>query len=97
MNNYCNQPKARTSKCKLRNILKSEKIPFYYNKVIWYTSCDYFTPDLIIGKNLFIEVEGKVHDKEHRKTIDRIRQRALENMDYIHRVKMKKFVTNQMI
>ncbi|MGI9010972.1 MAG: endonuclease domain-containing protein [Nitrososphaeraceae archaeon] len=68
--------------------MKSKKIPFYHNKVIWYTSCDYFTPDLIIGKKLIIEVDGKVHAKEHRKTLDRIRQRALENMGYtVHRVK----------
>ncbi|HEU4481562.1 MAG TPA: DUF559 domain-containing protein [Nitrososphaeraceae archaeon] len=71
--------------------MKSKKIPFYYNKVIWYTSCDCFTPDLIIGKNLIIEVDGKIHDKEHRKTLDRIRQRALENMGYtVHRVKNEK-------
>ena len=88
MDNYCKPPKATTSEWKLRNILKSKKIPFYYNKVIWYTSCDCFTPDLIIGKNLIIEVDGKIHDKEHRKTLDRIRQRALENMGYtVHRVK----------
>lgn len=88
MDNYYKPPKATTSEWKLRNILKSKKIPFYYNKVIWYTSCDCFTPDLIIGKNLIIEVDGKVHDKEHRKTLDRIRQRALENMGYtVHRVK----------
>lgn len=88
MDNYCKPPKATNSEWKLRNILKSKKIPFYYNKVIWYTSCDCFTPDLIIGKNLIIEVDGKIHDKEHRKTLDRIRQRALENMGYtVHRVK----------
>ena len=87
MDNY-KPPMATTSEWKLRNILKSKKIPFYYNRVIWYTSCDYFTPDLIIGKNLIIEVDGKVHDIEHRKTLDRIRQRALENMGYtVHRVK----------
>jgi very-short-patch-repair endonuclease len=43
---------------------------------------------LIIGKNLIIVVDGKVHDKEHKKTLDRIRQRALENMGYtVQRVK----------
>jgi very-short-patch-repair endonuclease len=43
---------------------------------------------LIIGKRLIIEVDGKIHDKEHRKNLDRIRQRALENMGYtVHRVK----------
>jgi very-short-patch-repair endonuclease len=43
---------------------------------------------LIIGKNLIIEVDGKVHDKEHRKTLYRIRQRALGNMGYtVHKVR----------
>ena len=39
-------------------------------------------------KTLIIEIDGKVYDKEHRKTLDRIRQRALENMGYtVQRVK----------
>ena len=34
------------------------------------------------------KVDGKVHDKDHRKTLDRIRQRALENLGYtVHRVR----------
>jgi very-short-patch-repair endonuclease len=66
----------------LRKILDTKNIPYKANQVIWYTSCDCFTPDLIIGKQLIIEVDGKVHDKEHRKTLGRIRKRALENMGY---------------
>jgi len=31
----------------------------------------------------FIEVDGKIHDIEHRKTLDRICKRALENIGYI--------------
>ncbi len=31
-------------------------------------------------------MDGKVHDIEHRKTLDRIRKRALENMDYTVRI-----------
>ena len=88
MDNYCEPPKATSSELRLRNVLRSRKIPFKTDQVIWYTSCDCFTPDLIIGRSLIIEVDGKVHDKDHRKTLDRIRQRALENMGYtVHRVK----------
>ena len=88
MDNYCKPPKATSSELRLRNVLRSRKIPFKTDQVIWYTSCDCFTPDLIIGRSLIIEVDGKVHDKDHRKTLDRIRQRALENMGYtVHRVK----------
>lgn len=88
MEDYCKPPKPTTSELLLRKILKSRKIPIKYDRVIFYTSCDCFTPDFIIGKNLIIEVDGKVHDKEYRKTLDRIRQRALENMGYtVHRVR----------
>ena len=80
MEKYCKPPKPTPSELKLRNVLRSRKIPFKSDQVIWYTSCDCFTPDLIIGKRLIIEVDGKVHDKEHRKTLDRIRKRALENI-----------------
>jgi very-short-patch-repair endonuclease len=73
---------------KYRNILKSKKIPFKHSQIIWYTGCDKYTPDLIIGEKLIIEVDGKIHDKEFLKTPDRIRQRALKNMGYdVHRVR----------
>src|SRR5215467_8197064 len=55
---------------------------FKDSQVIWYTGCDKYTPDLLIGKKLIVEVDGKVHDKDFQKTPDRIRQRALENMGY---------------
>jgi very-short-patch-repair endonuclease len=61
---------------------------FKDSQVIWYTGCDKYSPDLLIGKKLNIEVDGKVHDKDFQKTPDRIRQRALKNMVYhILRVK----------
>ena len=82
MENYCKPPKPTPSELKLRKILNKINIRYKVNQVIWYTSCDCFTPDLIIGKHLIIEVDGKIHDKEHRKTLDRIRKRALENMGY---------------
>ena len=94
MENYCKPPKPTPSELTLRKILNRRQIPFKTDKVIWYTSCDCFTPDLLIGKSLIIEVDGKVHDKEHRKTLDRIRQRALENMGYtVHRVKNDQIIT----
>jgi very-short-patch-repair endonuclease len=86
MEDYCKPPKPTYSELRLRKILDREQVPFKTDQVIWYTSCDCFTPDLIIGKRLIIEVDGKVHDKEHRKTLDRIRKRALENMGYIVRI-----------
>ena len=96
MDNYCKPPKATSSEFRLRNVLRSRKIPFKTDQVIWYTSCDCFTPDLIIGRSLIIEVDGKVHDKDNRKTLDRIRQRALENMGYtVHRVKNEAMQINR--
>jgi hypothetical protein len=88
MENFGKPPKPTASEIELRKILKSRKIPVYTGQVIWYTRYDCFTPDMLIGKNLIIEVDGKVHDEAHRKTLDRIRQRALENMGYtVHRIK----------
>jgi very-short-patch-repair endonuclease len=75
-------PPPTNSELKLRYILRSKKILFKDSQVIWYTGCDAYTPDLIIGKTLIVEVDGKIHDKEYRNTTDRIRHRALENMGY---------------
>ena len=95
MENYCKPPKPTQSELKLRNVLRSRKIPFKSDQVIWYTSCDCFTPDLIIGNSLIIEVDGKVHDIAHRKTLDRIRTRALENMGYTVRKVKNEQVRNK--
>ena len=81
-------PPPTYSERKLRSILRLKKVPFKDSQIIWYTGCDRYTPDLLIGKKLIVEVDGKVHDKDFQKTPDRIRQRALENMGYnILRVK----------
>jgi very-short-patch-repair endonuclease len=82
INNNFKAPPPTNSEIKLRSILRSKKILFKDSQVIWYTGCDAYTPDLIIGKTLIVEVDGKIHDKEYRKTPDRIRHRALENMGY---------------
>jgi very-short-patch-repair endonuclease len=81
-NNSFKAPPPTNSEIKLRSILRSKKILFKNSQVIWYTGCDAYTPDFIVGKTLIVEVDGKIHDKEYRKTPDRIRHRALENMGY---------------
>ncbi|HJT48822.1 MAG TPA: DUF559 domain-containing protein [Nitrososphaeraceae archaeon] len=75
-------PPPTYSERKLRSILRLKKIAFKESQIIWYTGCDRYTPDLLVGKRLVVEVDGKVHDKDFQKTPDRIRQRALENMGY---------------
>ena len=81
-------PPPTESELKLRSILRYKKIPFKHSQIIWYTGCDKYTPDLIIGEKLIIEVDGKIHDKEFLKTPDRIRQKALQNMGFeVHRVR----------
>ena len=81
-------PPPTESELKLRSILRYKKIPFKHSQIFWYTGCDKYTPDLIIGEKLIIEVDGKIHDKEFLKTPDRIRQRALQNMGIeVHRVR----------
>ncbi|HEY6885057.1 MAG TPA: DUF559 domain-containing protein [Nitrososphaeraceae archaeon] len=75
-------PPPTYSERKLRSILRSKKVAFKDSQIIWYTGCDRYTPDLLVGKRLIVEVDGKVHDKDFQKTPDRIRQRALEKMGY---------------
>jgi very-short-patch-repair endonuclease len=75
-------PPPTYSERKLRSILRLKKIAFKDSQIIWYTGCDRYTPDLLVGKRLVVEVDGKVHDKDFQKTPDRIRQRALEKMGY---------------
>lgn len=82
------------------SILKYKKISFKHSQIIWYTGCDKYTPDLIIGDRLIIEgdgkIHGKIHDKEFLKTPDRIRQRALKNMGYeVHRVRNERIQSTQ--
>ena len=84
-------PPPTKAELKLRSILNSKNLLFKPGQVIWYTNCNKYTPDLIIGKRLIIEVYGKVHDADFKRTPDRIRQRALENMGfYVLRFKNEK-------
>jgi very-short-patch-repair endonuclease len=75
-------PPPTYSERKLRSILRSRKVAFKDSQIIWYTGCDRYTPDLLVGNRLIVEVDGTVHDKDFQKTPDRIRQRALEKMGY---------------
>jgi very-short-patch-repair endonuclease len=84
-------PPPTKAELKLRSILNSKNLSFKPGQVIWYTNCHKYTPDLIIGRRLIIEVDGKIHDANFRKTRDRIRQRALKNMGfYVLRFKNEK-------
>ena len=68
--------------------LSRRKIPYKVGLIIWYTRADYYTPDFIIGERLIVEVDGSIHDREFKKTPDRIRHRALQNLGYsVYRVK----------
>lgn len=62
-------PPPTESELKMRSILRYKKIPFRHSQIIWYTGCDKYTPDLIIGEKLIIEVDGKIHDKEYLKLL----------------------------
>jgi len=62
--------------------LRRKSVPYKSGPVIWFTRADYYTPDLVVGKRLIVEVDGSIHDLEARKTPDRIRHRALENLGY---------------
>jgi very-short-patch-repair endonuclease len=75
-------PPPTYSERKLRSILRSRKVAFKDSQIIRYTGCDRYTPDLLVGNRLIVEVDGRVHDKDFQKTPDRIRQRALEKMGY---------------
>jgi hypothetical protein len=67
---------------RLGDRLSSRNIPYKSGPAVWFTRADYYTPDLVVGKRLIVEVDGSIHDLEARKTPDRIRHRALENLGY---------------
>ncbi|MDW3644012.1 MAG: DUF559 domain-containing protein, partial [Nitrososphaeraceae archaeon] len=75
-------PKHTIYERKLAFRLAAEKIPHKSQPVIWYTRANYYTPDFVIGQNLIVEVDGKIHSMKFRMTPDRIRQRALKNLGY---------------
>ena len=81
-------PPPTSSERMLRRILERNQIPCQTGRTIWYTSSHRYTPDLVIGVNLIVEVDGRVHDRPSLRTPDRIRQRALEAMGY-HVIRVK--------
>jgi len=63
----------------LAKALNSEGIKFQLESEIWYKSCNFYTPDVLINKDLVIEVDGPYHEEPQFRKNDRIRQRELEN------------------
>ena len=66
----------------LATALKKKRIKFRANPRIILSACQFYRPDFSIGRRLIVEVDGGIHDREYRKTPDRIRQRALEKLGY---------------
>ena len=79
-----NKPVSTKYEDKLAFLLENSfsNIKFKRNPEVWLSSCIWYTPDFIIGKSLIVEVDGGIHDEFYRKTPDRIRQRALENIGF---------------
>jgi very-short-patch-repair endonuclease len=67
LDNNFRAPAPTKSEVRLRNALRVKKMTIKDGQVIWYTACDKYTPDLVIGKKLIIEVDGKIHDQEFQK------------------------------
>ena len=68
---------------RLARALNSEGIKIRLEPEIWYTSCNFYTPDILVKKDLIVEVDGPYHEEPQIKKNDRIRQRALE-LSLIH-------------
>jgi very-short-patch-repair endonuclease len=67
----------------LARALHSKGIKIQLEPEIWYTSCNFYTPDILVNKDLIVEVDGPYHEEPQSKKNDRIRQRALENSGYL--------------
>jgi very-short-patch-repair endonuclease len=99
-NNNSNQSKIKRSEptkyaIQLARTLHSKGIEIQLEPEIWYTSCNFYTPDIIVNKELIVEVDGPYHNEPQIKKNDRIRQRALENSGYrIHRFKNEEIVNS---
>lgn len=76
-------PRPTRSEIRVRKLLEERQIPFEHSKIVCYTTNLCYTPDLIVGGNLIVEVDGKIHDQSWKLTPDRIRQRALEMMGFV--------------
>jgi very-short-patch-repair endonuclease len=68
--------------------LRNKGIEFLANPLIRLSACIKYTPDFLIRGRLIVEVDGGIHDRDFRKTPDRIRQRALEKLGYsVYRIR----------
>jgi hypothetical protein len=88
-------PEPTKSELKARYLLKKIGIPFEVEHKLFFSLSRFYTPDLIVGGNLIVEIDGKIHDRSWMKTPDRIRQRALEMMGYtVIRIKNEELNAN---
>jgi very-short-patch-repair endonuclease len=79
----------------LARALYSKGIKIRLEPEIWYTSCNFYTPDILVKKDLIVEVDGPYHEEPKIKKNDRIRQRALENSGYlVYRFKNEEVVSS---
>jgi very-short-patch-repair endonuclease len=79
----------------LARALYSRGIKIRLEPEIWYTSCNFYTPDILVNKDLIVEVDGPYHEELQIKKNDRIRQRALENSGYlVHRFKNEEIASS---
>jgi very-short-patch-repair endonuclease len=99
-NNSNNQSRIKRSEptkyaAQLARALHSEGIKIQLEPEIWYTSCSFYTPDILVNKRIIIEVDGVYHEEPQSKKNDRIRKRALENSGYlVYRFKNEEIVNS---
>lgn len=99
-NNNQNQPRIKRSEptkyaVQLARVLHSKGIKIQLEPEIWYTSCNFYTPDILVNEDLIIDVDGPYHEESQIKKNDRIRQRALENSGYpVYRFKNEEIVNS---
>jgi very-short-patch-repair endonuclease len=80
---------------RLARALNSEGIKIQLEAEIWYTSCNFYTPDILVNKDLVIEVDGPYHEEPQIRKNDRIRQRALESSGYlVYRFKNEEIINS---
>ena len=80
----------------LAKALYSTGIDITLEPEIWYTSCNFYTPDILLNSEfIIIEVDGPIHDEPQIQKNDRIRQRALENSGYrVYRFKNQEIINS---
>ena len=92
-NSYRKRSEPTKYTLELAKALYSMGIGIELEPEIWYTSCNFYTPDILVNSNFIIEVDGQVHEDLQVQKNDRIRQRALENSGYsVYRFKNKEIV-----